>query len=85
MDLSHLANLPQEEYEQARVKLITDMINDAPAHHRLRLLKLQHELENRRKNMTSEDFMQSLFVDIFENLENLDDQFNLVRNTLNRR
>ena len=85
MDLSHLANLSQEEYEQARVKLITDMINDAPAHHRLRLLKLQNALDIRRKSMSSEHFMKSLFADIFENLENLDDQFNLVRNKLNKR
>lgn len=85
MDLSYLADLPDNEFEQERSQIIKSQINRAPEHMRARLFQLQAELDIRRQSMSSEDFMKSLCNDMHENIENLSDQFCLIRNTLNKR
>lgn len=85
MDLSYLADLPDNEFEQERSQIIKSHINRAPEHMRARLFQLQSELDVRRQSMSSEDFMKSLCNDMQENIENLSDQFCLIRNTLNKR
>jgi len=85
MDLSYLADLPDNEFEQERSRIIKSQIDRAPERLRARLFQLQSELDVRRQSMSSEDFMKSLCNDMQENIENLSDQFCLIRNTLNRR
>ena len=85
MDLSYLADLPDNEFEQERSRIIKSQIDRAPERMRTGLFQLQSELDMRRQSMSSEDFMKSLCNDMHENIENLSDQFCLIRNTLNRR
>lgn len=85
MDLSYLADLPDNEFEQERSRIIKSQIDRAPERLRARLFQLQSELDVRRQSMSSEDFMKSLCNDMQENIENLSDQFCLIRNTLNKR
>lgn len=85
MDLSYLADLPDNEFEQERSRIIKSQIDRAPEYMRTGLFQLQSELDVRRQSMSSEDFMKSLCNDMQENIENLSDQFCLIRNTLNKR
>lgn len=83
MDLSYLANLSEFEYEAERCRLIEAELDKASTPElRRKGLALQLRLDQRREQMSSEQFMASLVRDMSENIENISDQFVALQHTI---
>lgn len=84
MDLSHLKSLVPDSpaWERERTRLLNAQIDAAPERLRVKLRALQFELDLDRSTMSDEDFMKNLMVRITENMENILDLSQYVKNVL---
>lgn len=82
MDLTYLAALSQQEFEIERCRLIGEFLDSAPAEHRVKLLETQLKIDAIRDTVSHEELMVHLCREMSEAVENLSDQFVLIRNTL---
>jgi hypothetical protein len=84
MNLGDLLNLPPNtvEWEAERARLINDAINEAGPELRPKLTALQASLDVLRETMPPDQFLRYLMLEIQENLENMSDQFVMLKNTV---
>jgi hypothetical protein len=80
-DLSYLQYLDAESFEAERSRLIgAELLKVAPER-RKKLLLLQLELDQFRSTHTSEEFMRELVLRLNEQVENLEDIAQYLKNT----
>ncbi len=84
MDLTHLKSLVPNSpaWERERTRLLNAQIDAAPERLRVKLRALQFELDLDRASMTDDEFMKNLVVRITENMENVFDLSQYVKNVL---
>jgi hypothetical protein len=84
MELGDLLNLPPNtvEWEAERARLINNAINEAGPELRPKLMALQASLDVLRETVSPEQFLHFLMLEIQENLENMSDQFVMLKNTV---
>ena len=81
MDLAYLADLSPQEFERERCRLIGDELDKAPKEQRVAFLEYQLRLDCMRDTMTQDEFLVALSREMSESLENLVDQFALIKNS----
>ena len=82
-DLSHLSTLAPNsfEFEAERSRLIKELIERAPENQRKKMYALQLQLDLLRIHSAPEEFMNQIVSKLRENIENLEDQLQFLKNT----
>ena len=81
-DLSYLGTLDETSFEAERCRLIANELLKVAPERRKKLVILQMELDQVRDKVSPEEFMRYCMARISENLENLGDQFGLLKSSL---
>lgn len=83
-NLSHLLSLDPTsiEFEVERSRLIKEMIERAPEPQRKKMQLLQLELDLLRVHSTPEEFMNQIVLKSRDQVENLEDLVQFLKNTL---
>ena len=81
-DLSYLGTLDETSFEAERCRLIANELLKVAPERRKKLVILQMELDQVRDKGSPEEFMRYCMARISENLENLGDQFGLLKSSL---
>lgn len=80
-DLGYLQHLDAASFEAERNRLIAAEILKVPPERRKKLVLLQMELDKFRDTHTSEEFLMHINSVLRENLENLEDKLQFMKNT----
>jgi hypothetical protein len=81
-DLAYLSTLDERSFEAERCRIIASAILKAPPNARKPLVRLQMELDQLRDKLTPEQFMAECMRRSTESLENLADQFGLLKSAI---
>lgn len=82
VDFSYLSGLSKDLFEVERLRILREAIEAAPEHLQPKLWALQILLDEKRKTMSSPEFIAECLKDCNENLNNLSDQFVSAMNVL---
>lgn len=84
-DLGYLQYLDEAAFEAERNRLLKAEVMKAPPERRKKLILLQMELNQFRDTHTSEEFIRELVFRIGEQIENLEDVSQYLKNTTTKK